>query len=74
MKQTSLILLKWNRLLHVRKDSFQLIVSFLYVTPSYVFQDYSDARIVRVRGRATLKLHTDKSTINMASRSTEVLD
>lgn len=38
-----------------------------------VFQDYSDANSVLVRGRATLKLRTNKTTINMESHSTEVL-
>lgn len=40
----------------------------------HVFQDYSDARSVLVRGRATLKLQTNKHTINMDSYSTEVIN
>lgn len=37
-----------------------------------LFQDYSDAQSVLVRGQATLKLQTDKATINMESHSTKV--
>lgn len=37
-----------------------------------VFQDYSDASSVTVRGRASLKLQTNKPSISMETRSTEV--
>ncbi|KAG8006599.1 Integrin alpha-3 [Nibea albiflora] len=39
---------------------------------STMIEDYSNAWSVLVRGRATLKLQTDKSTINMESHSTEI--
>ncbi|XP_070779451.1 integrin alpha-3-like [Enoplosus armatus] len=39
---------------------------------STLIEDYSDARTVLVRGQATLKLQTNKPTINMESRSTEI--
>lgn len=37
-----------------------------------VFQDYSDASGVKVRGRASLKLQTNKPSISMETHSTEV--
>ncbi|XP_069380752.1 integrin alpha-3-like [Paralichthys olivaceus] len=39
---------------------------------STMIEDYSDARSVLVRGRATLKLRTNKPTINIESHSTEI--
>ncbi|XP_027132037.1 integrin alpha-3 isoform X2 [Larimichthys crocea] len=39
---------------------------------STMIEDYSNAWSVLVRGRATLKLQTDKPTINMESHSTEI--
>ncbi|XP_034448730.1 integrin alpha-3-like isoform X3 [Hippoglossus hippoglossus] len=39
---------------------------------STMIEDYSDARSVLVRGRATLKLRTNKHTINIGSQSTEI--
>ncbi|XP_036946134.1 integrin alpha-3-like isoform X1 [Acanthopagrus latus] len=39
---------------------------------STMIEDYSDARSVLVRGRATLKLQTNKQTINMDFHSTEI--
>ncbi|KAI3359081.1 hypothetical protein L3Q82_002579 [Scortum barcoo] len=39
---------------------------------STMIEDYSDARSVLVRGQATLKLQTNKPTINMESHSTEI--
>ncbi|XP_072224660.1 integrin alpha-3-like [Leuresthes tenuis] len=39
---------------------------------STMIEDYSDASSVLVRGRATLKLQTDKSAINMESHSSEI--
>ncbi|XP_070703449.1 integrin alpha-3-like [Pempheris klunzingeri] len=39
---------------------------------STMIEDYSDARNVLVRGRATLRLQTDKPTVSMASHSTEI--
>ncbi|KAK2833966.1 hypothetical protein Q5P01_017855 [Channa striata] len=39
---------------------------------SSMIEDYSDARIVQVRGRATLKLKTDKPAISMEPRSKEI--
>uniref|UniRef100_A0A671VA74 Integrin alpha-3-like n=1 Tax=Sparus aurata TaxID=8175 RepID=A0A671VA74_SPAAU len=39
---------------------------------STMIEDYSDARSVLVRARATLKLQTNKHTINMDSHSTEI--
>ncbi|XP_029282527.1 integrin alpha-3-like isoform X2 [Cottoperca gobio] len=39
---------------------------------STMMEDFSDARSVLVRGRATLKLQTNKPTINMEPRSTEM--
>ncbi|XP_042250034.1 integrin alpha-3-like [Thunnus maccoyii] len=39
---------------------------------STMIEDYSDARRVLVRGRATLKLQTNKPTINMESHSTKI--
>ncbi|XP_035852954.1 integrin alpha-3-like isoform X1 [Sander lucioperca] len=39
---------------------------------STLIEDFSDARSVLVRGRATLKLQTNKPTITMEHRSTEI--
>ncbi|KAF0022263.1 hypothetical protein F2P81_025489 [Scophthalmus maximus] len=39
---------------------------------STLLEDYSDAKSVLVRGRATLKLQTNKPTINMETHSTEI--
>ncbi|XP_070838183.1 integrin alpha-3-like isoform X2 [Chaetodon trifascialis] len=39
---------------------------------STLIEDYGDARSVLVRGRATLKLQTNKPTVNMESHSTEI--
>ncbi|XP_059205003.1 integrin alpha-3-like [Centropristis striata] len=39
---------------------------------STMMEDFSDARSVLVRGRATLKLQTDKPTITMEPHSTEI--
>ncbi|XP_056258423.1 integrin alpha-3-like isoform X1 [Seriola aureovittata] len=39
---------------------------------STMIEDYSDARTVVVRGRATLKLQTNKPTLNMEPHSTEI--
>ncbi|XP_035511230.1 integrin alpha-3-like [Morone saxatilis] len=39
---------------------------------STMIEDYSDARSVLVRGRATLKLQSNKPTVNMESQSTEI--
>ncbi|XP_053194997.1 integrin alpha-3-like [Scomber japonicus] len=40
---------------------------------STMIEDYSDARVVSVRGRATLNLQTNKPTINMQSHDTEIV-
>ncbi|XP_034566617.1 integrin alpha-3-like [Notolabrus celidotus] len=39
---------------------------------STMIEDYSDARTVLVRGKATLKLQTNKPTISMEPQSTEI--
>lgn len=39
----------------------------------WMFQDYSNARSVLIRGRATLKLQSNKSTITKESHSAEVI-
>ncbi|KAF3700664.1 Integrin alpha-3 CD49 antigen-like family member C Galactoprotein B3 [Channa argus] len=39
---------------------------------STMIEDYSDARIVQIRGRATLKLQTNKPAINMEPHSKEI--
>ncbi|XP_037647357.1 integrin alpha-3-like isoform X2 [Sebastes umbrosus] len=39
---------------------------------STMMEDYSDARSVLVRGRATLKLQTNKPTVNMEPHSSEI--
>ena len=41
--------------------------------PLRMYQDYSDAKTVLVRGQVTLKLQTDEPNINMESPSSEVL-
>ncbi|XP_039979414.1 integrin alpha-3-like isoform X2 [Xiphias gladius] len=40
---------------------------------STMIEDYGDAKSVLVRGRVTLKLQTNKPTVNMESHSTEIV-
>lgn len=67
-------LLKYSLLYVFRSSFIHLLRCFTSDVFLCLFQDYSDAHSVLVRGRATLKLQTSKPTINMKPQSTEVSD